>query len=186
MIKNTVITANKNFYAKYLSKILCLFIVVFICFNSMFSSFVLKYDRDDLAAISSIQKDVFSAIFFISGTIEKINESLSVSIGLKTTSRDNEKKKDSTPVSRSSKDVILIENKQIQNIKILKFLQEDGSSFLTYVNLYVPLIYYSGNNSLYRKSGFYFIVMLLFFASAKKIYVYLNKINREYINPLAV
>jgi hypothetical protein len=83
MIKNTVITANKNFYAKYLSKILCLFIVVFICFNSMVSSFVLNYDRDDLAAISSIQKDVFSAIFFISGTIEKINESLSVCIGLK-------------------------------------------------------------------------------------------------------
>ncbi|MFA7074676.1 MAG: hypothetical protein WC234_05775 [Endomicrobiaceae bacterium] len=186
MIKNIITPFNKNRYAECLLKILCLAVIVFICFNSIFSSFMLNYNRDDLTEISLIQKDVFSAVFFISGTIEKINDSLSDRLGLKTDSAANEKKRESQPVSTSSKDIILIENNQNQNIKILKFLSVYSEKIAAYCNFYIPLVSYCENNFLYSKNSFYFIVMMLFFASSKKIYVYLNKINCIYINPLAV
>lgn len=186
MIKNIIIPFNKNRYAECLSKILCLSVIVFICFNSIFSSFMLNYDRDDLTEISLIQKDVFSAVFFIAGTIEKINDSLSDRLGLKTNSTANQKNRDSQPVSTSSKDIILIENNQNQNIKILKFLLVFSEKTSADYIFNIPLIFYCENKLLCSQNNFYFIVMMLFFASAKKIYDSLNKINGIYINPLAV
>ncbi|MFA6914467.1 MAG: hypothetical protein WCQ83_04650, partial [Endomicrobiia bacterium] len=73
MIKKIINSNNNIVVTGALSKVLCAFVVFFLCFNSIVSSFILNYNKSDLVEISSIQKDVFSAIFFISGTIEKIN-----------------------------------------------------------------------------------------------------------------
>jgi len=184
MIKKIINSNNNIVGTGALSKVLCAFVVLFICFNSIGSSFILNYDKSDLVEISSIQKDVFSAIFFISGTIEKINESLSDKLGLKSTSTTEKDQKNPQPVAKASSDIIIVES-QSQNIKVLKNLSSYVKDFQIYGILYSPFYLLSENRILYREINFYFIVMILFFASAKKIYDNLNKINRiMYKNPL--
>ncbi|MFA7675342.1 MAG: hypothetical protein WCY38_04685 [Endomicrobiia bacterium] len=184
MIKKIINSNNNIVVTGALSKVLCAFVVFFLCFNSIVSSFILNYNKSDLVEISSIQKDVFSAIFFISGTIEKINESLSDKLGLKSTSTTEKDQKNPQPVAKASSDIIIIES-QSQNIKVLKNLSSYVKDFQIYGILYSPFYLLSENRILYREINFYFIVMILFFASAKKIYDNLNKINRiMYKNPL--
>ena len=155
---------------KILLKIIALALTAFIVFNCIFSSSLyIKLDSNDLLKFSSVQKDIFSAVFFVSNTIEKINFSLTSKIVSDTATKqtDSNNKKDKSIPYKSNDFIITgvqIQNElskiqNMQNFVLLGYniLRYDyGCLFNAFYNLY--------------KSVVCVFIIFLFFSSIKKLY----------------
>ena len=61
-------------------KVIGLVVSFLIIFNCVFSPVLTNITANDISTFSDIQKDVFSAVFFVANKIEKINFSLTSKI----------------------------------------------------------------------------------------------------------
>ncbi len=103
---------------KIITKAMTFFVIVVLFFNCAFAGIAGSIKADGVA---EVQKDIFSAVMFVSEAISKISMNLSEKIypyakTASKTSEDKQKKEETAPV----KDFILIS--QTQNIKQLKDL----------------------------------------------------------------
>ncbi len=172
---------NTFILSKMLLKIIAFSLSCFIIFNCVFSSISINIDSNDLSKFSSIQKDVFSAVFFVSNTIEKINFSLTSKIVANNTENTSSQKDENKALPNKSNDIIIIVS-QIQN-EILKLQYNQNNKVVFYNNLLYDFkteLSYCFND--FYDTVFCFIGMIfLFFASIRKLYdVILNfNINRK-------
>lgn len=172
---------------KMLLKIISFVLVSFIIFNCVFSSLLINVSSEDLSKMSSIQKDVFSAIFFVSTTIEKINFSVTSKIVGTTTTQNSSKDTENKALPCQSNDFI------ITNLQLSKELSKLQS---VTDNSVVPILcvdrtkycYDFGTNTLFGNSVYalFLLLVLMFFSSIKKVYND-NKIKNIYrIKPTVV
>lgn len=180
----------ENIYVLHLYKILLKtvsFVVAgFIVFNSIFSPLLMNVSSNDLSKFSTIQKDVFSAVFFVSNTIEKINFSLTS----KLIANDNKKqdqqdnKNNTRPYNYND---FIIANSKIQNEE-LKIQVLDNAKFVSYALNYIVSIIINLNYNFYENEKIYLcmLLLLMFFLSIKKIYYDNIKLNMNKISPLII
>lgn len=173
---------NNFILSEILLKIIAFCLTCFIIFNCVFSSISANIDSNDLSKFSSVQRDVFSAVFFVSNAIEKINFSLTSEIitdtAAKQTGSANEQDKN---VPNKNNDVI-ITCLQIQS-EFLK-LQNVQTPYLLEYNI-LPYDYgtlFKIHNDFYKNIVCVFIVFL-FFSSIKKLYDSYLKFNINIENP---
>lgn len=181
MIKD-IVDINHLIVSKILLKLVAISLVSFILFNTVFSSVILNTNLQDLSKISSIQKDVFSAIFFISNSIEKFNFSLTT----KFIKVDNGNKQ--VPPQQQDKEI-----PSKNNIFISNNIQSGEYELNNVVNTNILFITLQPNNIfcnfnmryLFMHYNYvYILMMLLFFILLNKLYEYNH--NYKYIlkNPL--
>ena len=101
--------------SKMLLKIIALFVSCFIIFNCVFSSISVNIDSNNLSKFSNIQKDVFSAVFFVSNTIEKINFSLTSKIVSNDTAKQSKSNNEENKALPCKSNDFIITSVQIQN-----------------------------------------------------------------------
>jgi len=172
----------ENIYCFILSKILLKFIAISICcfvvFNGIFSSLIVNINSQDLLKISSIQKDVFSAIFFVSNTIEKIDFSLTQKI----VPIQNQKQNNSKEQKK--------ENPYKYNIFIFTSTQNNEGNFKQIIDNLNPILNYKEElvvNDNFKEIFLFryclyamFLTIMMFFSTIKKIYENIA-INYKYI-----
>ena len=185
MIKNL---ENINAFAlsKILLKIVALSLAFFIIFNCVFSSVYINLNSSDLSKFSNIQKDIFSAVFFVSGTIEKINFSLTSKIVANGTEKTNSQKSENKTLPYNNNDIIITVS-QIQN-EFLKMQYNQNESLVAYNNLlydFEAVLSYSFYN-FYDKIFCFIVMIFLFFASIKKLYDSIFNLNINRKNPAFV
>ena len=167
---------------KMLLKIIAFCLSCFIIFNCVFSSISVNIDSNDLSKFSSIQKDIFSAVFFVSNAIEKINFSLTSKIVTdNTTKQSKSSKEENKTIPCKSNDFIITciqiqsEFSKVQNIQnsvlfgynIL--LYDYGCLFNSFYNFYKDIVCV--------------FMIFLFFASIKKLYDVILNFNINRTNP---
>ncbi len=166
--------------SKMLLKVIAFSLSCFIIFNCVFSSVSVNIDSNDLSKFSSIQKDVFSAVFFVSNTIEKINFSLTSKIVTDNTAKQSKSNNEESKTIPCKSNDFIITSLQIQSE--FSKVQNIQNSVLFVYNI---LLYDYGCllNSFYNfyKDIVCVFMIFLFFASIRKLYdVILNfNINRN-------
>ncbi len=156
---------NDFILRKILSKVICFSVALIVIFNCILPSFIFEIDFSDFSKLSSIQKDVFSAVFLISSTIEKINFSLTSNLLEPSTSNKKDSPKKENKAAHASGDVI-ITGFQFQNNLIQYCI--NGINVTVYDKIRMPIALCNGFFTRYKTV--YFIIMLLFFCSAKKVF----------------
>lgn len=155
----------------FFSKILSCFIIFAMIFNVMFSALKIN-NQIDFNEVSSIQKDVFSTVFFVSDAVSKISRDILAKIVTQKAGQPNDNTKSKQPLSNTSNDYILKPNFDNSN-QVLKFCYEMSFGYLR--NL-LDLEFYD-KHRMYGFVVFYFILMLLFFTSVKNVYDSVNNKN---------
>lgn len=181
----------ENIYSFVLSKILLKIVSItlmfFIIFNCVFSSLLVNVSSEDLSKMSSIQKDVFSAIFFVSNTIEKINFSVTSKIIGTTTNNNSSKNNENKTVPCQYNDFI-ITNLQL-NKELSKIQSFNDNSIMVILCVDKTKYFFNTNiNKLFccNICALFLLLALMFFSSIKKIY-YDNKIKNIYrIKPTVI
>ena len=173
---------NTCILSKMLLKIIAFSLSCFIIFNCVFSSISINVSSDDLSKFSSIQKDVFSAVFFVSNVIEKINFSLTSKIVANNTEKSGTQNEEKKSVPFTSNDFIIIAS-QIQS-EMLKLQYNQSNGLVSYNTL----LYDYGNLSIcfyevFNKIFVFCCIIFLFFASIKKLYDNILKLNINRVNP---
>ena len=169
--------------SKTLLKIIALSLSCFIIFNCIFLSISVNIDSNDLSNFSSIQKDVFSAIFFVSNTIEKINFSLTSKIIATNTEKTDSQKEENKTLPYTNNDIIITVS-QIQN-ETLKLQNNQKDNLVIYNDLLYDFgvtlssCFYSFYNTIFC----FACMIFLFFASIKKLYDIILNSNINRINP---
>lgn len=163
-------------------KIIGLVVAFLIIFNCVFSPVMTNIDTTDLSTFSDIQKDVFSAVFFVSNKIEKINFSLTSKIVADTTKKSDSQKEENKSLPNKSNDFI-ITSSQIQN-ETLKLQYGQNGSLITYNDLLydyrlLSTYFYAFCNKIFCLSS----IIFLFYASIKKLYDNILNLNINRINP---
>ena len=174
---------NAFVLSKILLKIIALSLTFFIIFNCVFSSVCINFDSNDFSQFSIIQKDVFSAVFFVSNAIEKINFSLTSKIVANNTEKSCPQKNENKTLPYSNSDFIITVS-QIQN-EFLKMQYNQNENVVAYNNLlydFKTALYYSFYN-FYDKTFCFIVMILLFFASIKKLYDSILNLNINRKNP---
>ena len=172
---------NTFILPKIISKTVTVLLTFFMVFNCIFLPISVNIDSNDLSKISSIQRDVFSAVFFVSNVIEKINFSLTYKIIANNSEKKDSQKEENKTLPYNSNDIITTVS-QIQN-ESLKLQHNQNNSIIAYNKL----LYDYGIVVAYCFYSFYDTIVslsfriFLFFASIKKLYdIILNlNINRE-------
>lgn len=181
----------ENIYAldlyKMLLKIISFVIAGFIIFNSVFSPLLMNVNSNDLSKFSVIQKDVFSAVFFVSNTIEKINFSLTSKLIANDNEKQNSQDNKNNTKPYNYNDFIIIANSKIQNEE-LKIQALDSAKFVSYALTYVVSSIINLNYNFYENEKIYLcmLLLLMFFLSIKKIYYNNIELNINRISPLIV
>ena len=173
---------NNFILSEILLKIIAVGVAFFIIFNCVFSSVSANIDSNDLSKFSSVQRDVFSAVFFVSNAIEKINFSLTSEIvtdtDTKQTGTANEEDKN---IPNKNNDFIITclqtqgEILKLQNVQTQSFfvcnavLHNYGCLFNEFYNLF--------------KNVVCIFIIFLFFASIKKLYDSILNLNINRKNP---
>ena len=173
---------NTFILSKMLLKIIAMFISCFIIFNCIFSPVLANVTSTEISAFSDIQKDIFSAVFFVSNAIEKINFSLTSKIVANDAQKSGTQNEENKSVPCTNNDFI-ITGLQIQS-EMLK-LQHNQNNGLVRYNM---LLYDYGNLSacfyeMFNKIFVFCCVVFLFFASIKKLYDNILKLNINRVNP---
>lgn len=163
-------------------KIIGLSLAFLIIFNCVFSPVLTNVDTADLATFSDIQKDVFSAVFFVASKIEKINFSLTSKIVADTTKKSDSQKEGNKSLPCKTNDFI-ITSLQIQN-ETMKLQYGQKGNLIAYNDLlcdYSPLstYFYVFCNKIFCLSN----IIFLFYASIKKLYDNILNLNINRINP---
>lgn len=167
---------------KTLFKFVTFVLAFVIILNCVFSPLLMNINNNVLSTISDIQKDVFSAVFFVSNTIEKINFTLSSKIvSTDTTKTDSQKEKNkSLPCGKND---FIITGMQIQN-EFLKLQLNQSYNIVSYNNLLYehkrPFNYFY---IFYNEIFCLLSVIFLFFASIKKLYDSILNTNINRISP---
>ena len=173
---------NDFVLSKMLLKIIALFVSCFIIFNCVFSSVSANVSSDELSKFSSIQKDVFSAVFFVSNAIEKINFSLTSKIVSEDTAKQSKSNNEENKTLPCKSNDFIITNVQtqsefskVQNTQKSVFAGQNillcdyGCLFNVFYNLF--------------KNRVAVYMFFLFFASIKKLYDNILKLNINRVNP---
>ncbi len=173
---------NTFILSKMLLKIIALFVSCFIIFNCVFSSISVNIDSNDLSKFSSIQKDVFSAVFFVSNTIEKINFSLTSKIVSSNTAKQSKSNNEGNKALPCKSNDFIITSVQIQSE--FSKVQNIQNSVLIGQNilLYNYSCLFTEFYNLFRNIVAIFI-FFLFFASIKKLYDNILNFNINRKNP---
>ncbi|MCL2485407.1 MAG: hypothetical protein FWF00_05035 [Endomicrobia bacterium] len=150
-----------NFLKCSVSKLLALSIVFFIIFNSFL---VLGADKIKSVYFCEAQKDIFSVVFFVSDTINKMSDSVSGKIIPQNTQSDFAKHQD--------KNVPIVGNKiyVINNYQPVKTDIYGSNPFITTAKINVFANAPPGNQEVPYFIVVYFLAMLMLFASVKKLY----------------
>lgn len=172
-----------------LSKLMLKFVAISICcfivFNCIFSSLIMNISSQDLSKISSIQKDVFSAIFFVSNAIEKINFSLTQKV-VPIQNQTQEGSKDQKKETPYNYNIFIVNNTQ-DNDETLKQVASSSNPILCAQNDAILSNNYVGF-ILFNCFAYILVLMIMmFFSTIKKVYEDINN-NKIYIlkNPLVV
>ena len=173
---------NTFVLSKMLLKIIAFCLSCFIIFNCVFSSISTNVSSDDLSKFSSIQKDVFSAVFFVSNTIEKINFSLTSKIVSNDAAKQSKSNNEESKTLPCKSNDFIITSVQLQNE--FSKLQNIQNSVLVGQNilLYDYGCLFNEFYNLFRNIVAIF-VFFLFFASIKKLYDNILNFNINRINP---
>ena len=174
---------NTFILSKMLLKIIAFSLSCFIIFNCVFSSISTNVSSDDLSKFSSIQKDVFSAVFFVSNTIEKINFSLTSKIvSSSDTAKQSKSNNEGNKALPCKSNDFIITSVQIQSE--FSKVQNIQSSVLIGQNilLYNYSCLFTEFYNLFRNIVAIFI-FFLFFASIKKLYDNILNFNINRKNP---
>ena len=168
--------------SKMAIKIIGLSLTFLIIFNCVFSSVLTNVTVNDLSIFSDVQKDVFSAVFFVSSKIEKINFSLTSKIVADTTKKSDSQKEENKSLPCKTNDFI-ITSSQIQN-ETMKLQYGQNGSLITYNDLlydYRPLsnYFYVFCNKIFCLSA----IIFLFYASIRKLYDNILNLNINRISP---
>ena len=168
--------------SKMLLKIIAFVLSCFIVFNCVFVSISTNVSSDDLSKFSSIQKDVFSAVFFVSNTIEKINFSLTSKIVSSDTAKESKSNNEENKALPCKSNDFIITSVQIQSE--FSKVQNIQNSVLVEQNilLYDYGCLFNGFYNLFRNIVAVFI-FFLFFASIKKLYDNILNFNINRENP---
>ncbi len=173
---------NTFILSKMLLKIIAFVLSCFIIFNCVFSSVSANVSSDELSKFSSIQKDVFSAVFFVSNAIEKINFSLTSKIVADDTAKQSKSDSEENKTLPCKSNDFIITSVQTQS-EFLK-VQNIQNSVLAGQKIllcdYGRLFY--GFYNLFKNTVAVFI-FFLFFASIKKLYDNILKLNINRVNP---
>jgi len=174
---------NTFILSKMLLKIIAFCLSCFIIFNCIFSSISANIDSDDLSKFSSIQRDVFSAVFFVSNSIGKINFSLtSEIITNKTNTRHTYPTKEQNKNVPNKNNDFIITCLQAQG-EFLKLQSVQTSSLFNHSTLsYDYGCLFNEFYNLFKNIVCVFIIFL-FFASIKKLYDSILKLNINRKNP---
>ena len=176
----------ENIYTFILSKvtikIIGLSLTFLIIFNCVFSSVLTNVTVNDLSTFSDVQKDVFSAVFFVSSKIEKINFSLTSKIVADTTKKSDSQKEENKSLPCKTNDFI-ITSSQIQN-ETMKLQYGQNGIIVAYNDLlydYRPLsnYFYAFCNKIFCLSE----IIFLFYASIRKLYDNIFNLNINRISP---
>ncbi len=174
---------NTFILSKILLKIIALSLTAFIIFNCVFSSISVNIDSNDLSKFSSIQKDVFSAVFFVSNAIEKINFSLTSKIVANNTEKSDSQKEENKTLPCNSNDIIITASQIQTEISKLQYNQTD--KVVSYNNLLYDfrMTLYNYFYNFYDTIFCFACMIFLFFASIKKLYDIILNSNINRINP---
>ena len=173
---------NTFILSKILLKIIALSLTAFIIFNCVFSPILTNVTSTEISAFSDIQKDIFSAVFFVSNAIEKINFSLTSKIVANNTEKSGTQNEENKSVPCTNNDFI-ITGSQIQSETLkLQYNQSNG------VVSYNTLLYDYGRllncfYEVFNKIFVFYCIIFLFFASIKKLYDNILKLNINRVNP---
>ncbi|WP_372519283.1 hypothetical protein [Candidatus Ruminimicrobiellum ovillum] len=163
-------------------KIIGLFVSFLIIFNCVFSPMLTNITTNDISAFSDVQKDVFSAVFFVSNTIEKINFSLTAKIIAGDTKTSGSKKEENKSLPCKNNDFI-ITSSQIQN-EAMKLQYGNGGGFVDCRDLLYDYGKPATHLCTFYDEIFYIPgIILLFYASIKKLYDNILNLNINRINP---
>ena len=176
----------ENIYRFILSeiatKVIGLLLAFLIIFNCVFSPVLTNITTSDLSTFSDIQKDVFSAVFFVANKIEKINFSLTSKIVADKTKTSEPQKEENKNLPCKTNDFI-ITGSQIQNESMKLQYSQNGSVVAYNVLLYdygsLSTDFYVFCNKIFCFSG----IIFLFYASIKKLYDNIVNSNINRINP---
>ncbi|MCR4662815.1 MAG: hypothetical protein K5622_02865 [Endomicrobiaceae bacterium] len=171
---------NTFILSKILLKIIALSLSCFIIFNCVFSSLSANIDSEELSKFSTVQRDVFSAVFFISNTIEKINFAIVSKTITDTNSKQTGSENENNKTLPCTSNDFIVTCLQIQS-DLSKTQNTQLSSLIGHnVLIYTYECLFNSFYNLYKNIVSIFII-LLFFSSIKKLYdSYLNfNINRE-------
>ena len=158
---------NDFILRKILSKVICFSVASVVIFNCVFASFIFEISSDELSKISSIQKDVFSAVFLISSAIEKINFSLTSKIAVASSNKQDSSEKENKIPSAAGD--IIITGTQTQNEHLTPYNHMTGANVTLYDRIIRTLIFL--RNGLFAQTQtVYFMTMLIFFCCARKIF----------------
>ena len=167
---------------KTLFKFITFVLAFVIILNCVFSPLLMNINSNDLSTISDIQKDIFSAVFFVSNTIEKINFSLTSKIVADKTKTSDSKKEENKSLPCKSNDFIIITS-QIQN-ETMKFQYGYDGNVVSYNDLLYDYGKLSTGFCIFYDKIFYVSnIILLFYASIKKLYDNILNLNINRINP---
>ncbi|MBR3654108.1 MAG: hypothetical protein IKN62_01580 [Elusimicrobia bacterium] len=176
----------ENIYCFVLSeitiKVIGLLLAFLIIFNCVFSPVLTNITTSDLSTFSDIQKDVFSAVFFVANKIEKINFSLTSKIVADKTKTSDSQKEENKSLPCKTNDFI-ITGSQIQNESMKLQYGQNGSVVVYDVLLYdygsLSTEFYAFCDKIFCFSSMIF----LFYASIKKLYDNILNFNINRINP---
>ena len=166
---------------KTLFKFITFVLAFVIILNCVFSPLLMNINSNDLSTISDIQKDIFSAVFFVSNTIEKINFSLTSKIVVSNTQNSDSQSKENKNIPCKYNDFI-ITSSQTQN-EFLKLQLNQPYNAVSYNNLlydyrFIINYFYVFYNEIFCLLS----IILLFYASIKKLYDNISKLNINTIN----
>ena len=163
-------------------KVIGLVVSFLIIFNCVFSPVLTNITANDISTFSDIQKDVFSAVFFVANKIEKINFSLTSKIVADKTKTSDSKKEENKSLPCKVNDFIIISS-QIQNETIKMQYGSNGSVVTCNDLLYDYGKLSTGFYIFYDKIFYISNIILLFYASIKKLYDNILNLSINRINP---
>ncbi len=177
----------ENIYRFILSeiatKVIGLLLAFLIIFNCVFSPVLTNITTSDLSAFSDIQKDVFSAVFFVANKIEKINFSLTSKIVSDNTAKQSSSNNEENKALPCKSNDFIITGSQIQNESMKLQYSQNGSVVAYNVLLYdygsLSTDFYVFCNKIFCFSS----IIFLFYASIKKLYDNIVNSNINRINP---
>ena len=163
-------------------KVIGLVVAFLIILNCVFSPVLTNITANDISTFSDIQKDVFSAVFFVANKIEKINFSLTSKIVADATKKSDSQKKENKSLPCKVNDFI-ITSLQIQN-ETVKMQYGNNGSIVTYNDLLCDYGKLStGFYAFYDRSFCLSSIIVLFYASIKKLYDNILNLNINRIDP---
>lgn len=160
----------------FFTKILSFLVVFALVFNVMFSALKIN-NQIDFNEVSTIQKDVFSTVFFVSDAVSKISMDIISKIVAQKTAQPTDSTKSKHPASNTSNDFVLKPNFE-KSSQILKFFSAVWFGY--FVDL--KKLEFSDKHRMQGFVVFYFMIMLLFFTSVKNMYDSFNNKN-IYLKP---